>query len=75
MFFMGADCERESSAMKKLVRFFTPNYVFFLTLAKHKSIHSSTALIVAVLMGKSSQGRIGKWQPKQPPRRRPPRRQ
>jgi hypothetical protein len=42
--------------MKKDLRFFRPNYVFLLTLAKHKSIHSSTALTVAELMENHRKG-------------------
>jgi hypothetical protein len=45
-----------------------------LTLMKHESIHSSTAIYIAGSMQPIEKGRIGKWQRKRQPRKHPPRR-
>ena len=63
------DCVRENCCY-----FFHPHVVFFLTLAYHESIHSSTAINVAELDANHRKGRIGKWQLRKQPRRHPRRR-
>src|SRR5438477_2820880 len=62
--------ERHSNANpKNCCHFFHLCVVFLLTLLKHESIHSSTAIYIAGSMQPIEKGRIGKWQRKRQPRR------